>query len=87
MAITGLVFISSDWDYFNSDGVGAGLLIAGGAAVVGGIVLLNASKRSTHISSGSSVSLKLQMEQATVVRGIAMRKNTFPALSVRIGHK
>ena len=87
MVVTGLVFISSNWDYFDAKGIGTGLLIGGAAAVTGGIILFNASKRNKQNATRPGVTFNLKMENAKLVRNTTLKNNFCPSLSVKIGLK
>lgn len=85
MVVTGLVFISSNWDYFESEGIGTGLLIGGAAAVTGGIILFNASKKNQQNATRSAIALNLKWENVKLIRNVTLKNNFYPALSLKIG--
>jgi uncharacterized membrane-anchored protein len=87
MVVTGLVFISSNWDYFDADGIGAGLLIGGAVAVAGGITLFNASKRNEQNASRPGITFNFKVENAKLVRNTTLKNNSYPSLSLKIGLK
>ena len=87
MIVTGLVFISSNWDYFDAEGIGTGLLIGGAAAVTGGIILFNASKRNRENAMQRGVTLNLKLENAKLNRNATLKNSFYPALSLKIGLK
>jgi hypothetical protein len=87
MVVTGLVFVGSNWDYFDAEGIGTGLLIGGAAGITGGIILFNASKRNKQNADRAGVTFNLKLENTKLIRDEALKNNLYPALSLRIGLK
>lgn len=85
MIVTGLVFVSADWDYFESKGIGIGLLVGGAAAITGGIILFNASKRNLRNAGSSQMQFKLKLENVQQWKNHSLARAHYPAIAIRIG--
>jgi len=82
-AIGGIVITTSNPSYFPSETVGPIMIAAGGAAIVGGLVLFSASKRNENKGNETAV-FNLKMEKTTICTLARVGSYPFPALSLSI---
>ena len=85
MAVSGLALLGSDNSYFPNQEVGTALLIGGAAAVTGGIILFNASKKNKERAGRSAASFQLKLGNAIIVANGKTKTTYYPGFSIILG--
>ena len=84
MIVSGLVLLGSQNSYFPNEEVGVALLVGGAAAVTGGIVLFNASKKNKERAVRSGALIQLKLENAKIVTNGRLNTNFYPSFSLSL---
>lgn len=84
MLLSGLIVYNSEQSYFPNQEVGTALMIGGGAAIVGGIVLFTASARNSRNAVEKEMSLWLKIENSASYQNPGIIKKSFPALAFHV---
>lgn len=79
LLLSGLIVYNSEQSYFPNQEVGTALMIGGGAAITGGIILFTAAARNKK-----EVSLQLKGENTIALQRTGARKKYIPALSFQV---
>ncbi|HEY0752296.1 MAG TPA: hypothetical protein VGD26_14150, partial [Chitinophagaceae bacterium] len=73
--------------YWDSEALGYPLMAGGAAAIVGGISLLNSSKKNEQRAKGLAMTLYLKVEPVQSYQDMHIINNYYPALMLRIERK
>lgn len=84
MVVAGLVSSQSNRSYVPNEQIGTGLIIAGGAAITGGIVLFTASGRNKDRAHSIAASILLQQTINGSHLTMKLLPEKFPAIGIAI---
>ena len=84
LVISGAVMYGYEADYFSGKGVGTAMMVGGGIAIGGGIILYRAASRNKNMAEAMSMRLNLAVETTAISQKEVIRKACYPALGLNI---